>query len=73
MLQEAYKLTTQGKFDDSIHKFRDILLSVPLLVVDNKQEISEVSAVRAFVHLSKLLICFRCVNASSTNSICLHL
>nr|CAB3232867.1 coatomer subunit alpha [Phallusia mammillata] len=40
-LQDAYKLTTQGKFDDAIVKFRDILLSVPLLVVDNKQEISE--------------------------------
>uniref|UniRef100_H2YWH8 Uncharacterized protein n=1 Tax=Ciona savignyi TaxID=51511 RepID=H2YWH8_CIOSA len=40
-LQDAYKLTTQGKFDDAIVKFREILLSVPLLVVDNKQEISE--------------------------------
>lgn len=42
-LQEAYKLTTAGKFEDAIKKFRYILLSVPLLVVDNKQEISEVS------------------------------
>jgi len=42
-LQDAYKLTTQGKFEDAILKFRDILLSVPLLVVDKKQEISEVS------------------------------
>lgn len=42
VVQDAYKLTTQGKFDDAIVKFREILLSVPLLVVDNKQEISEV-------------------------------
>nr|XP_002131264.1 coatomer subunit alpha [Ciona intestinalis] len=40
-LQDAYKLTTQGKFEDAIVKFREILLSVPLLVVDNKQEINE--------------------------------
>ena len=41
-LQVAYQLTTQGKFADAIEKFRVILLSVPLLVVDNKQEIAEV-------------------------------
>nr|XP_039274380.1 LOW QUALITY PROTEIN: coatomer subunit alpha-like [Styela clava] len=40
-LQDAYKLTTAGKFEEAIKKFRYILLSVPLLVVDNKQEISE--------------------------------
>lgn len=40
-LQDAYKLTTQGKFEDAIKKFREILLSVPLLIVDNKQEINE--------------------------------
>jgi len=40
-LQDAYRLTTQGKFDDAIKKFRELLLSVPLLVVDKKQEISE--------------------------------
>ena len=41
-LQTAYQLTTSGKFADAIERFRVILLSVPLLVVDNKQEISEV-------------------------------
>ena len=41
-LQGAYQLTTQGKFQEAIDKFRSILLSVPLLVVDNKQEIAEV-------------------------------
>ncbi|XP_062572484.1 coatomer subunit alpha-like, partial [Saccostrea cucullata] len=40
-LQVAYQMTTTGKFGDAIDKFRSILLSVPLLVVDNKQEISE--------------------------------
>ena len=42
-LQTAYQLTTQGKFLEAIERFRTILLSVPLLVVDNKQEIAEVS------------------------------
>lgn len=41
-LQVAYQMTTTGKFVEAIDKFRSILLSVPLLVVDNKQEISEV-------------------------------
>ncbi|ESN99870.1 hypothetical protein HELRODRAFT_101473 [Helobdella robusta] len=40
-LQSAYQLTTQGKFADAIDKFRSILLSIPLLVVDKKQDISE--------------------------------
>ncbi|XP_076090931.1 coatomer subunit alpha-like isoform X1 [Mytilus galloprovincialis] len=40
-LQVAYQLTTTGKFPDAIVKFRSILLGVPLLVVDNKQEIAE--------------------------------
>ncbi|XP_072049664.1 coatomer subunit alpha-like [Amphiura filiformis] len=40
-LQSAYQLTTQGKFADAAERFRTILLSVPLLVVDTKQEIAE--------------------------------
>ncbi|CAL1531227.1 unnamed protein product [Lymnaea stagnalis] len=40
-LQVAYQFTTAGKFGDAIDKFRSILLSVPLLVVDSKQEIAE--------------------------------
>ena len=40
-LQKAYDLTTNGKFGDAIDNFRSIMLSVPLLVVDNKQEIAE--------------------------------
>ncbi|XP_022308214.2 coatomer subunit alpha-like [Crassostrea virginica] len=40
-LQVAYQMTTTGKFGEAIDKFRSILLSVPLLVVDTKQEISE--------------------------------
>jgi len=42
-LQVAYQLTTQGKFQEAVERFRSILLSVPLLVVDNKQEITEVN------------------------------
>ena len=41
-LQAAYQMTTTGKFNDAIDKFRSILLSVPLLVVESKQEIAEV-------------------------------
>lgn len=34
-------MTTGGKFQDAIIKFHDILLSVLLVVVDTKQEVSE--------------------------------
>jgi coatomer protein complex subunit alpha (xenin) len=40
-LQDSYKLVTAGKFDDAIAKFRRILLSVPLLIVDTKQQVQE--------------------------------
>ncbi|MBV97347.1 Coatomer subunit alpha, partial [Eschrichtius robustus] len=40
-LQLCYQLTTVGKFEEAVEKFRSILLSVPLLVVDNKQETAE--------------------------------
>ncbi|KAJ0011557.1 hypothetical protein NQD34_012532, partial [Periophthalmus magnuspinnatus] len=40
-LQQCYQLTTAGRFEEAVEKFRAILLSVPLLVVDNKQEITE--------------------------------
>jgi coatomer protein complex subunit alpha (xenin) len=38
-LQSAYSMTTNGKFLEAIEQFRSILLSIPLLVVDSKQEI----------------------------------
>ena len=41
-LQQCYQLTTAGRFEEAVERFRAILLSVPLLVVDNKQEIAEV-------------------------------
>jgi hypothetical protein len=40
-LQAAYQLTTGGNFVDAIERFRQLLLAIPLLVVDNKQEIAE--------------------------------
>jgi coatomer protein complex subunit alpha (xenin) len=40
-LQLAYRLTTNGKFQEAVEKFRSILLSVPLLVVDSRQDILE--------------------------------
>jgi len=40
-LQKSYELTTNGKFIEAIENFRNILLSIPLLVVETKQEIAE--------------------------------
>jgi len=40
-LQISYQLTTAGKFLEAIERFRAILLSIPLLVVENKQEIAD--------------------------------
>jgi len=45
-LQSAYQLTTSGKFGDSIEKFRSILLSIPLLAVETKQEEMEAQQLR---------------------------
>lgn len=41
-LQSCYQLTTSGKFQDAIERFRMLMLSIPLLVVESKAEISEV-------------------------------
>ncbi|CAH8603745.1 unnamed protein product [Dicrocoelium dendriticum] len=40
-LQSAYQLTTKGKFPEAIDRFRTILLSVPLLILDTAAEESE--------------------------------
>ncbi len=40
-LQQAYQFTTNGKFQESIDMMRSILLSVPLLCLDTKQEVAE--------------------------------
>lgn len=39
-LQNCYQLTTVGKFSEAIIKFRQILYSIPFLVVNSKQEVS---------------------------------
>ena len=41
--QGAYQSTTGGKFNDAVSKFRELLLSITLLVVDTKSELAEVS------------------------------
>nr|CAD7196149.1 unnamed protein product [Timema douglasi] len=40
-LQVCYQLTTGGKFSEAVDRLRTVLLSVPLLVVDTRQEIAE--------------------------------
>lgn len=40
-LQGCYALTTNGKFIEAIEKFRQLLHSILMLAVDNKQEIAE--------------------------------
>ncbi|KAL1131457.1 hypothetical protein AAG570_011074 [Ranatra chinensis] len=40
-LQNCYQLTTNGKFPDAIDRFRNLMFSILLLVVDTKQHISE--------------------------------
>ena len=41
MFQVCYQLTTAGKFNEAVDRFRSLLLSVPLLVVDNKEEVKK--------------------------------
>ena len=40
-LQSCYQLTTSGKFGEAVNRFRSILLSIPLLVVETKPEEAE--------------------------------
>jgi coatomer protein complex subunit alpha (xenin) len=40
-LQISYQLTTSGKFNEAIEKLQNILHTVPLLVVNTKQDIAE--------------------------------
>lgn len=40
-LQACYQLTTSGKFSEAVVKLQSILISIPLLVVENRQEIAE--------------------------------
>jgi len=45
-LQTAYQLTTSGKFAEASENFRSILLNIPLLVVETKQEETEAQQLR---------------------------
>jgi len=40
-LQDGYKLITAGKFEEALDVFRKTLISVPLLVLDTKQQVTE--------------------------------
>ncbi|XP_021917711.1 coatomer subunit alpha isoform X1 [Zootermopsis nevadensis] len=40
-LQVCYQLTTGGKFSEAIEKFHVLVLSIPLLVVETRQEVTE--------------------------------
>lgn len=58
-LQQCYQLTTAGRFEEAVERFRVILLSVPLLVVDNKQEIAEVNTTPA-LNCNKFKLWIQC-------------
>ncbi|OXU23054.1 hypothetical protein TSAR_001438 [Trichomalopsis sarcophagae] len=40
-LQISYQLTTSGKFVEAIDKMQSLLLTIPLLIVDSRQDIAE--------------------------------
>ncbi|CAG0901661.1 unnamed protein product [Darwinula stevensoni] len=40
-LQVGYQLTTAGKFRDAVDRFRGILLCIPMVVVESRQEAAE--------------------------------
>eukprot|EP01024_Parvocaulis_polyphysoides_P013881 TRINITY_DN15503_c0_g1_i3.p2 TRINITY_DN15503_c0_g1~~TRINITY_DN15503_c0_g1_i3.p2 ORF type:complete len:288 (-),score=19.14 TRINITY_DN15503_c0_g1_i3:654-1517(-) len=41
-LKRAYKLVTEGKFSNALDTFNQMLLMVPMLVVDSRKEVDEV-------------------------------
>ncbi|OQR74758.1 coatomer subunit alpha-like, partial [Tropilaelaps mercedesae] len=38
-LQQCYQLTTAGKFQEAVEKLRSLLLHIPLMIVESKQEV----------------------------------
>uniref|UniRef100_A0A336MCE9 Coatomer subunit alpha n=1 Tax=Culicoides sonorensis TaxID=179676 RepID=A0A336MCE9_CULSO len=40
-LQTCYQLTTSGKFTEALEKFKNITISIPILVVETRSEIAE--------------------------------
>ncbi|XP_022657939.1 coatomer subunit alpha-like [Varroa jacobsoni] len=38
-LQQCYQLTTAGKFQEAVEKLRSLLLHIPLMIVETKQEV----------------------------------
>lgn len=40
-LQTCYQVTTAGKFSEAVEKFRTLMLTVPLLIVDTKKDYNE--------------------------------
>ena len=45
-LQSCYQLTTVGKFGDAVVKFRQIVLNVPMVIVETKQDEAEALQLR---------------------------
>lgn len=73
-LQQAYQLTTTGKFADAVDCFRMILLSVPLLMVDSKPEITEVSSLAKLLYgISRVIILCVFLNFELVNSVLTHM
>jgi len=61
LLQTCYQLTTAGKFGDAMEKFRSLLLSIPFLVVDNKQDMTKaaelISLCREYILGMQIICC----------------
>lgn len=51
-LQNGYSLTTKGKFQEAIAAMRSILLSVPLLVLDSRNDQTEAEQVMSVFRVS---------------------
>ena len=48
-LQQCYLLTTAGKFSEVISKLRKIIYSIPMLIVDSKQEVGTILFMSKYV------------------------
>ena len=67
-LQSSYKLTTGGKFVEAGENLRSILLSMPLLVVETKQDETEATQLREIcmnycMKIKKLSVCVQATEA----------
>lgn len=60
-LKKAYKLFTEGRFTNALQGFNQVLWTIPMVVVDSRQEVDEV---KELITIGRSVQSFRCFAAT---------